>query len=118
MNEPRTVVVVDDDRVLRRFVARGLDEHDLLEVVERLTDEQSVVAEVLRRRPDVIVLDHQTPDGEALRVLPELRAACPGVRIVLWSASADATEAALALGIDATVSKDEPMAALLSAVLA
>lgn len=117
MTQRRTVVVVDDNNMLRRFAAGVLDEHDQLEVVQQLTSGQAIIAEVQQRCPDVIVLDHEMPNGTGLSVLPELRTACPTSRIVMWSASEDVANVALGLGADAAVSKDEPIAVLLSAVL-
>jgi DNA-binding NarL/FixJ family response regulator len=69
-------------------------------------------------QPAVVMLDLNLPDGLALDVLPQLRAAAPQARIIiltLWDGDAYRA-AALEAGADAFVSKSAIHAQLLPAI--
>ena len=71
-------------------------------------------------RPDLILLDHDLPDGTAADVVPLARALHPEVPILLWTSRADLTTRAAALGVDGALAKANARAALVQelAVLA
>ncbi|MCO7222020.1 response regulator transcription factor [Klenkia sp. PcliD-1-E] len=92
MHEERptvTVFLVDDHEVVRRGVADVLSGAPDLLVV----GEAGSVAEALRLgpelRPDVAVVDLRLPDGDGVQVARELRAAVPGLAVLLLTSYSD-----------------------------
>lgn len=81
------VLIVEDSPAVRSRVATLLREAGLEVVGEAETAEAAL--ELTRSlRPDAIVLDLQLPDGNAMDVLPELKAVSPSpVVAVLTNAS-------------------------------
>ena len=98
----RTVLICDNEEVLRALVRAALDGHGY-ELVEARDGDESV--ELARRvRPDLIVLDMMMPGRTGLEVLQELRsdgalAAVPVVMLTARTQAAD-REAAAAGGAD------------------
>lgn len=75
MTEPIRVLVVDDHPVVRQGLRAFLDVQDGISVVGEAVDGDSCVAEVVRLRPDVVLLDLRMPGSDgvaALRGLQEL----------------------------------------------
>jgi DNA-binding NarL/FixJ family response regulator len=72
------------------------------------------------QQPQVIVLDHLLPDATSEALLPQLRAAAAGARVLLISGlpADDLAEAARAAGADGYVAKWSTAEAMRSAVSA
>lgn len=92
-----TVLVVDDDVVIRRLVRTGL-ELEGLRVIEAASLGQARA--VLGESVDGVVLDRQLADGDGLVLVPELTARWPHVRIVVHTSFADGAFGAHDLGRD------------------
>ncbi|MFP3245537.1 MAG: response regulator [Paraburkholderia sp.] len=72
MSEPTvTVVLIDDDRHIRRFVRASLEAEGMT-VFEAATGLQGL-AHAATRRPDLVIADLSFPDMEATEVIRELR---------------------------------------------
>jgi DNA-binding response OmpR family regulator len=71
-DESIAVLLVEDDDRLAKLTARYLESHGL--TVTILGDGRDVVAEVVRSRPDVVLLDLMLPGKSGLDVCRELRA--------------------------------------------
>ena len=73
MNEPGTakVVIVEDERQIRRFVRTALEDEDC-SVFEAETAAQGLV-EAGTRKPDLVVLDLGLPDGDGVDFIRDLR---------------------------------------------
>ena len=82
MNE--TVLIVDDHPSFRAMARLAL-EADGFVVVGTATDGASAVAEVLRLRPDIVLLDVGLPDMTGFEVASRLREAASPAAIVLAS---------------------------------
>jgi DNA-binding response OmpR family regulator len=65
-----------------------------------------------------VLLDWRLPDAAPGAVLPILRRMAPTLWVVVFSARAEARDAALAAGADAFVSKVDPPDRLLAAIAA
>jgi DNA-binding response OmpR family regulator len=100
----RRVLVIDDEPGIRR-VLRGFLEADGLEVVEAATGEQGL-AELRRRRADLVLLDVMLPDLDGLEVLRRIRATSQ-VGVILLTARAEEVDTlvGLAVGADDYVTK-------------
>jgi DNA-binding NarL/FixJ family response regulator len=82
------VMVVDDHPMWRDAVARDLAEAGY-EVVATASDGAQALRLTGAARPDVVVLDLQLPDMSGVEVTRGLRAADPGVRVLVLSASGE-----------------------------
>ena len=85
MSSP-TVVVIEDEPQIRRFVrmaleAEGWQEHEADSTKKGLTEAGT-------RKPDLLVLDLGLPDGDALDVIRDVRG-WSSVPIIVLSARAD-----------------------------
>lgn len=118
---PLSIYVVDDDpaigAVLRRTLKRAMPQL----AVEAETDPAVAIAEIERRRPDLVLLDVNMPGLNGIEVCMAL-AALPAERrpvVIAMSAEADArdVEVLRTLGVHAFVRKDDGFVARMAAVV-
>jgi CheY-like chemotaxis protein len=104
---PYTVLVCDDEDVLRALVRATLDGGAYAVIEARDGDEAIALARAAR--PDVIVLDMMMPGRTGLEVLAELREDrdLAGVPVVMLTARTQLSDrqAAAATGVDAFLAK-------------
>ncbi|HEU5008901.1 MAG TPA: ATP-binding protein [Jatrophihabitantaceae bacterium] len=95
-----TLVVVDDDDVMRRLVRIRLEETGQFRVVGEGPDGAAAIELAQRHRPDLMVMDVNMPGTDGLAALPGVRAASPETRVVLLTALNDpeVAERAIRLG--------------------
>jgi DNA-binding NarL/FixJ family response regulator len=119
MNKPlMRVLVADDEPAVRRALRVLLKDWPNLEIVAEAADIEGVLAQVATACPDLLLLDWRLPDGAPGAVLPILRRIAPALWVIVFSARAEARDAALAAGADAFVSKVDPPDRLLAAIAA
>ncbi len=98
---PRTVLIVDDSVVMRRFVQEALRGVPELRV-ESAADGQLALDHIAQSQPDAIVLDVEMPNVDGLGVLRELNARGVSIPVIMFSTlterGAQITLDALALG--------------------
>lgn len=110
------ILIVDDDPDYARLAAT---------LVERAgygkPEQAGTAAEALARagEADLVLLDHQLPDGHGLELLPALRALPRQPAVILITANGDEALAARALraGADDYLIKDQALAGLLPEVI-
>jgi two-component system chemotaxis response regulator CheB len=106
---PIRVLVVDDSVVVRRLVARVLDEDPGVEVVGAAANGRIALAKIAQLEPDVVTLDIEMPELDGLATLAELRPRWPRLPVIMFSTlterGAEATLEALALGASDYVTK-------------
>ena len=116
------VLLVEDDREIRRFVRAAL-EADGYRVHEVETLKRGII-EAGTRQPDVIVLDLGLPDGDGVELVRDVRG-WSGVPIIVLSARSEETVKVTALGeapmvcraLEAQTLRQDGSAAAPSAVL-
>ena len=120
MPDPIRVVVVDDHPVVRQGLRSFLDSRDGIEVVGEAGDGESAVTEVLRLRPDVVLLDLVMPGAggvAAIRALKEAGAEA-AVLVLTSFASDDQVVPAVQAGAAGYLLKDVDPSEVESAVRA
>ena len=91
-----TVLVVDDHVTFRRLARRLLEDAGF-EVIGEASDASSALAAVLRETPDVVLLDVVLPDRSGFEVAHCLAALTPRPLVVLTSSR---SRADLGLGLE------------------
>jgi len=116
-----TVVIADDERLLRTGFRVILDDEPDITVIGEAPDGRSAVDVVVRRRPDVVLMDIRMPELDGLRAAerilsdPELDTAV----LMLTTFDRDAyIYEALRIGASGFLLKDAPADRLLDAVRA
>ena len=115
MKRPHTALIIDDEKQIRRLLRLALEGADH-QVYEADTG-QAGLAEIVRCRPDIVLLDLGLPDMEGVKVLRRLRE-WSDVPVLILSVRDDAEEkvAALDAGADDYVTKPFDTAELLARV--
>lgn len=105
MSEPSlTVVLIEDEKQIRRFVRAALEEEDIA-VFEAETGKQGLI-DAATRQPDLVIVDLGLPDTDGLDVIRELRG-WSEVPVIVLSARTQEEEkvAALDAGADDYLTK-------------
>jgi two-component system nitrate/nitrite response regulator NarL len=107
MGGPVKVLLVDDHTLFRRGLAALLSRRPGIEVVGDAGDALQALHQVALLRPDVVLLDNHLPGASGIAVLPDLKAACPGLRVMMLTVSEDEDDLVRALraGADAYLLK-------------
>ncbi len=117
MQSPRTVIVIEDEPQIRRFVRAALESEGWL--VHEAGTVQAGLAAVATRKPDLVVLDLGLPDGDGLDLLRDARSWSHATIIVLSARSDEADKiAALDAGADDYLTKPFGTGELLARVRA
>jgi DNA-binding NarL/FixJ family response regulator len=77
------VLVADDEPLITAGIRAVLESAGDIEVVATAADGAAAVAEAVRRRPDVVLLDITMPVLDGLGALPELRRQTPATQAVM-----------------------------------
>lgn len=106
--QPIRIVVVDDVADLRAVVRKNLDMDGRFEVVGEAADAAGAVEVLQSASPDMVLLDIAMPGKTGLQAIPELRAAAPDSKIVVFTVKGESVrQEALDAGADAYVPKYE-----------
>jgi two-component system chemotaxis response regulator CheB len=105
------VMIVDDAVVVRGLMSRWLSEESGIEVVGTFRNGREAVDNVLRLKPDVVVLDIDMPELDGLSALPLLLARKSDLVVIMASTltrrNAEVSLKALSLGAIDYVTKPE-----------
>lgn len=115
MKPTRTALIIDDEKQIRRLLRLALEGAG--HQVHEAETGQAGLAEIVQRRPDIVLLDLGLPDMEGVKVLRRLRE-WSDVPVLILSVRDDAEEkvAALDAGADDYVTKPFDTAELLARV--
>jgi DNA-binding NarL/FixJ family response regulator len=111
------VLLCDDSRSLATLVEHWLEDHDDLEFAGAVQHARDCFAAVQDARPDVVLLDTMGNPHDA-RTLELIRAAAPGVRVIIYSGYVALLGAEALPPADAFVDKGASEAELVAAIRA
>lgn len=114
-----TVLIADDHAAVRAGLGALLDEPDDILVIAEAADGEAVVAQAVRHRPDVVLLDVQMPRASGIDAIPAILAAAtpPPSIIMLTTFALDRyVDEALAAGANAFLVKTVSAAGLVDAI--
>jgi two-component system NarL family response regulator len=77
------VLIVDDHPVVRLGLRTMLDSEESITVIGMAGTAREAITEVLRLRPDVVLMDLRMPEMEGTEAIAELRQVQPDVRILV-----------------------------------
>jgi DNA-binding NarL/FixJ family response regulator len=101
------VFVTEDSPEIRKRLLAMLSTVPGVAVVGEAESAQEAIAGVVDSACDVLLLDLQLADGSGLEVLPQVKARCPSLRVIVMTnfATAQYREASLAAGADVFLDK-------------
>jgi len=116
---PVTVLVADDEEMVREALVDALQQHAEVRVVAVAVDAAEAVQQARQLRPDVAILDVRMPAGGGPEAARGIRLHSPGTRIIAHSAFDDVEtcNAMLAAGAHEYVVKGAGMRRILRSVL-
>ena len=115
-----TIVVVDDQELVRTGLRTILGSEPNLAVVAEAADGRAAIEIVHRHRPDVVLMDIQMPGLDGIEATRRIIAAVPGTRVVMLT-SFDRSQLvydALVAGASGFLLKDLPSEQLIAGVKA
>ena len=119
MSPPRLrVLVVEDSLTVRARLREALASAPEIEVVGEAGSVAGAVAEAIRLKPTIVLMDVRLPDGSGVQASRQIRTACPDIRVIFLSAFADddALSAILVSQADGYVVKDMHTRTLIRAI--
>jgi DNA-binding NarL/FixJ family response regulator len=112
----KTVLIVDDNAVVRAPLRRLLESHPEFEVSGEAENGQDAIDKAELLKPDLIILDLAMPIMNGFEAAAILRKMLPQVRLILFTAH-DGNQVhrlAQAAGINAVVAKGKSSSALIA----
>lgn len=118
MPDAATVLLVDDQPIVREGCRRVIESDDALSVVAECGRGDEALDHCRQHRPDVVLLEARLPDADGLDVAGRLLDADAGPRVLMFSASRDCVRVmrSLKLGVHGYLSKCCHTAVLLQSI--
>ena len=105
----RTILVADDNAVVRKMLSRMFEGEDGYELCAVATNGQEAIDLAVIHRPELIILDLSMPVMNGLNASQKLKTIMPTVPIILFTQHADLGRTLFPNGswVDRVVSKDD-----------
>ncbi|MGC4938697.1 response regulator [Kribbella sp. DT2] len=102
-----TIVLADDEALLRKALAKLLPMEGEIQVLAEATDGAEAAQATLRERPDVLVIDLEMPGTDGLAAVATIRRTLPDQAVLMLTrhAKPGVLRRALKLGVQGFVSK-------------
>ncbi|MBV8559204.1 MAG: response regulator transcription factor [Acidimicrobiia bacterium] len=112
------LLIVDDHPVVREGFSQMFEYVDGIDVVGTAANGGEAMACIDMLVPDIVLLDLHLPDDSGVTVAQRVRARHPDVRIVIFTAGADASQVrqAAVSGVDGVLLKTMPVGELIRAI--
>jgi DNA-binding NarL/FixJ family response regulator len=115
---PITVVLVDDEHLIRSALARALSDGGI-ELVGEAVDGEDAIATVVDLRPDVVLMDLRLPGISGVQAIEQLALLAPASRVlVLTRSEHNRVVEAIIAGASGYILKSSSADAIISAVRA
>jgi DNA-binding NarL/FixJ family response regulator len=115
---PISVVLVDDERLIRAALARALSDGGI-ELVGEAVNGEDAIEIVVDVRPDVVLMDLRLPGLSGVKAIEQLGLLAPASRVlVLTRSEQNRVVEAIIAGASGYILKDAPPEAIISAVRA
>jgi NarL family two-component system response regulator LiaR len=115
---PITVVVVDDEQMIRGALAQTLTGGGL-DLVGEAANAQDALRLIVDVRPDVVLMDLRLPDSQGVQVIEQLARLAPASRIlILTRTEQNRVVEAIVAGASGYILKTAPPKAIIAAVRA
>ena len=113
------VVIAEDEPDLRTLIEMAFAADGRIDRVTTVSDGRSLVDVVAALRPDAIVLDLSLPELDGVEALPELFAAVPDLKVVVFSGieSTEFVNRIKRRGVAAYVAKSADLKSLVRSVI-
>jgi DNA-binding NarL/FixJ family response regulator len=109
-----TTLIVDDVTDLRFVVKLALQRSGRFDVVAEAANGHEAIELATAHSPELVLLDLYMPRMDGLEALPQIRAAAPDAKVVVFSGMADVfAEAAIAAGASGVIVKGAPTSELI-----
>lgn len=118
MDENIKVVIAADDSIFREGLRLALERESLIEVVGEAALGWQVLDVILESEPDIALLNIDSAQDEAIKVIPEIRENYPGTKVLVHTTSLNDALIfkALKAGAKGFLLKDEGIAELIKAI--
>jgi DNA-binding NarL/FixJ family response regulator len=83
------ILLADDHRILREGLRSLLSQQPDITVVGEASDGETVVALARELRPDLVIMDVVMPGMDGISATRQIRAECPGTRVIALSMHSD-----------------------------
>lgn len=116
---PYSIIIVDDNPVIRRSLRRLVEQNEAWNVCGEAENGRTAVQKVSQLTPDLVILDLQMPVMGGLEAARQITTASPNTIIVMFTmhGGAQVEKDALAAGIAHVLSKVDGGAECLLAIL-
>lgn len=113
-----TLLIVDDDPMMRLGLTAALGQQAGFTIAGEATDGREGVAQASALKPDIVLMDVGMPGIDGIEATQTIKAQCPDMRVVMLTSHTDETEiiAALSSGADAYCIKGTDVEALANAI--
>jgi DNA-binding NarL/FixJ family response regulator len=83
------LLLVDDHEVVRLGLRALFNRTATIQVVGEAGTMESAVAEAIRLKPDVILMDVRLPDGDGIEACRDIHSSCPDIRVLFLTSFSD-----------------------------
>lgn len=104
------VVLVDDSRVIRKFLQNCLEKHSDVEIVATAENGLEAIEAVKTHQPDVVLLDVEMPQMDGIKALPKLLQVSTNLTVIMISTltKANAATSMIAMELGASDYMEKP----------
>jgi DNA-binding NarL/FixJ family response regulator len=82
---PLTILVVDDEKIVRSALERLLSHQPEWKIVGQATDGLEAIRKAQELKPDVVIMDVTMPEMNGLEATPEIKKAIPSTEILIFT---------------------------------
>lgn len=112
------LLIADDHKILRESLVSYLKQRDNIEVVSEASDGHEALDEIMRLKPDVVILDISLPRLNGLEVALHLQNQAPGIKVIILTMhkNEDFLRRAYQAGVKAYLLKENALEELVQAI--